>query len=180
MCNRLSGARWISVVQVQVGSFICGAKWSSPGLVSELHNGRGGAESARRAPEAAAVWSWTQTRQRWASMCVCVCVCVCVCMHVFIYMCLCDVHNWCVCLYLLYTSTDVMCVCCMYFISILCSHDHVCLWWECVGLVCVYMCAHVSVCWAIQWSWFARVNALCNLSRKKSREVTGTSGPILE
>ena len=29
-----------------------------------------------------------------------------------------------------------------------------------------------SVHWAIQQSWFARVNALCNLSRKKSREVT--------
>ena len=25
--------------------------------------------------------------------------------------------------------------------------------------------------WAIQRSWFARVNALCNLSQKKSREV---------
>ena len=25
--------------------------------------------------------------------------------------------------------------------------------------------------WAVQWSWFARVNALCNLSCKKSREV---------
>ena len=25
--------------------------------------------------------------------------------------------------------------------------------------------------WAIRRSWFARVNALCNLSRKKSREV---------
>ena len=25
--------------------------------------------------------------------------------------------------------------------------------------------------WAIQRSWFARVNALCNLSHKKSREV---------
>ena len=25
--------------------------------------------------------------------------------------------------------------------------------------------------WAVQRSWFARVNALCNLSRKKSREV---------
>ena len=25
--------------------------------------------------------------------------------------------------------------------------------------------------WAVQWSWFAWVNALCNLSRKKSREV---------
>ena len=25
--------------------------------------------------------------------------------------------------------------------------------------------------WVIQWSWFARMNALCNLSRKKSREV---------
>ena len=28
-----------------------------------------------------------------------------------------------------------------------------------------------STYWAIQWSWFARVNALCNLSRKKSWEV---------
>ena len=27
------------------------------------------------------------------------------------------------------------------------------------------------LCWVIQQSWFARVNALCNLSRKKSREV---------
>ena len=27
------------------------------------------------------------------------------------------------------------------------------------------------LCWAIQRSWFARVNALCNLSAKKSREV---------
>ena len=25
--------------------------------------------------------------------------------------------------------------------------------------------------WAVQWSWFARVNALCNFSRKKSWEV---------
>ena len=25
--------------------------------------------------------------------------------------------------------------------------------------------------WAVQWSWFAWVNALCNLSRKKSQEV---------
>ena len=28
-----------------------------------------------------------------------------------------------------------------------------------------------STSWAIQRSWFARVNAFCNLSRKKSREV---------
>ena len=27
---------------------------------------------------------------------------------------------------------------------------------------------------AVQWSWFARVNALCNFSRKKSREVTAS------
>ena len=27
---------------------------------------------------------------------------------------------------------------------------------------------------AVQWSWFARVNALCNLSRKKSREVAAS------
>ena len=30
------------------------------------------------------------------------------------------------------------------------------------------------VCWAVQWSWFARVNALCNLSRRKSREVAAS------
>jgi len=29
----------------------------------------------------------------------------------------------------------------------------------------------LRACWAIQRSWFARVNALCNLSHKKSREV---------
>ena len=28
--------------------------------------------------------------------------------------------------------------------------------------------------WAVQWSWFARVNALCNLSCKKSGEVTAS------
>ena len=27
--------------------------------------------------------------------------------------------------------------------------------------------------WAIQRSWFARVNALCNLSRKKSQHTSG-------
>ena len=31
-----------------------------------------------------------------------------------------------------------------------------------------------SVYWAVQWSWFARVNALCNLSHKKSREVAAS------
>ena len=29
-------------------------------------------------------------------------------------------------------------------------------------------------CWAGQWSWFARANALCNLSHKKSREVVAS------
>ena len=28
--------------------------------------------------------------------------------------------------------------------------------------------------WAVQWSWFARVNALWNLSRKKSQEVAAS------
>ena len=28
--------------------------------------------------------------------------------------------------------------------------------------------------WAVRWSWFARVNSLCNLSRKKSREVAAS------
>ena len=37
------------------------------------------------------------------------------------------------------------------------------------------------VYWAIQRSWFARVNALRNLSRKKSRKVVAvTSGQISE
>ena len=34
---------------------------------------------------------------------------------------------------------------------------------------------------AIQRSWFARVNALCNFSRKKARKVAAaTSGPVFE
>ena len=28
--------------------------------------------------------------------------------------------------------------------------------------------------WAVQWSWFAWVNTLCNLSRKKSQEVAAS------
>ena len=28
--------------------------------------------------------------------------------------------------------------------------------------------------WAVQWSWFARVNTLCNLSRKKSQGVAAS------
>ena len=35
--------------------------------------------------------------------------------------------------------------------------------------------SYTKICftyWAIQWSWFARVNVLCNLSRKKLREIT--------
>ena len=32
----------------------------------------------------------------------------------------------------------------------------------------------VAFYWAIQRNWFARVNALCNLSRKKSREVAAS------
>ena len=32
-------------------------------------------------------------------------------------------------------------------------------------------CCWGSPYWVVQWSWFARMNALCNLSRKKSREV---------
>jgi len=34
--------------------------------------------------------------------------------------------------------------------------------------------SQVHSVWAVQWSWFARVNALCNLSRKKSREVAAS------
>ena len=37
------------------------------------------------------------------------------------------------------------------------------LWCVCVGLPVHH--------WVMQRSWFARVSALCNLSRKKSREV---------
>ena len=32
--------------------------------------------------------------------------------------------------------------------------------------------SNAHLCWAVQWNWFAWVNAFCNLSRKKSREVT--------
>ena len=32
----------------------------------------------------------------------------------------------------------------------------------------------VQCYWAVQWSWFAQVNALCSLSRKKSWEVTAS------
>ena len=39
---------------------------------------------------------------------------------------------------------------------------------------CRYELQQRSVYWAVQWSWFARVNALCNLSRKKSREVASS------
>ena len=40
-------------------------------------------------------------------------------------------------------------------------------WWERI--------IHTDLlCWAVQWGWFARVNALCNLSRKKSREVAAS------
>ena len=35
--------------------------------------------------------------------------------------------------------------------------------WKQLAVTCLY--------WAIQQRWFARVSALCNLSRKKSREV---------
>ena len=38
------------------------------------------------------------------------------------------------------------------------------IWLKCLGLCFEHY-------WAIQQSWFARVNALCNLLRKKSREV---------
>ena len=36
---------------------------------------------------------------------------------------------------------------------------------------CCPWCSTWPSYWAAQWSWFARVNALCNLSRKKSPEV---------
>ena len=38
----------------------------------------------------------------------------------------------------------------------------------------IHISVHSVLCqcyWAVQRSWFARVNALCNLSHKKSREV---------
>ena len=36
---------------------------------------------------------------------------------------------------------------------------------------CCPWCSMWPSCWAVQWNWFARVNALCNLLRKKSPEV---------
>ena len=50
---------------------------------------------------------------------------VCVCVRMCLFTCVCVMFT--IGVYVLYTSTDVMCVCYMYFISILCSHDHVCL-----------------------------------------------------
>ena len=44
-----------------------------------------------------------------------------------------------------------------------------CLWEPCSGF---------PAYWAVQWSWFARVNALCNLSHKVVRGHSVTSGPI--
>ena len=48
---------------------------------------------------------------------------------------------------------------------------------SCWFFKCPYllMTFYPNVCyWAVQWSWFARVNAFCNLSRKKSREVAAS------
>ena len=69
---------------------------------------------------------------------------------------------------------------CVYVVcGCVCQSASVCMW--CVG---VYVKAQVCVCgvsavsllksgeelyWAIRRSWFARVNALCNLSCKKSQ-----------
>ena len=40
---------------------------------------------------------------------------------------------------------------------------------------------HKHTYWVVQQSWFAIVNALCNLSCKKSQKViAATSGPISE
>ena len=37
-----------------------------------------------------------------------------------------------------------------------------------------------TICWVVQWTWFAWVNALCNLSRKKLQELTASlSGRFL-
>ena len=52
---------------------------------------------------------------------------------------------------------------------VLFSHDHSC---SLVTLVLHGLLPLASsMYWAIKRSWFARVNALCNLSRKQSREV---------
>ena len=64
------------------------------------------------------------------------------------------------------------CVCaCMCVCAYVCLCVYVCM------CVCVSECARMCVYWAIQRSWFARVNALCNLSRKMLQR---TSGPISE
>ena len=39
---------------------------------------------------------------------------------------------------------------------------------------CIVKLQVLRLYWAVQWSWFARVNALCNLSRKKLREVAAS------
>ena len=41
-------------------------------------------------------------------------------------------------------------------------------------LIAVILLASSALYWAVQWSWFAWVNALCNLWRKKLREVAAS------
>ena len=87
--------------------------------------------------------------------------------------------------------------CCVHFILSTCSSSKINLLsvivWSCVVLkvdspvagivlhfisdytLCLWEpCSGFPAYWAVQWSWFARVNAPCNLSRKKSREVTAS------
>ena len=101
-------------------------------------------------------------------MCVCVCVCVCVRVHVCI-----NLGLWCtrntILIILLYTIHFLG-----YRFSVLpliCCHS----FWArgvcCISFLQIWYIFNITNYWAIQWSWFARVNALCNRSRKMSREV---------
>ena len=50
----------------------------------------------------------------------------------------------------------------------------------CINLILSLRGTVCSFHWVVQWSWFARVNALCNFSCKKSQEVTASlSGQFL-
>ena len=123
----------------------------------------------------------------WVSQSVCVCVyahlrvyahlwaCVCVCVCVRTHVCVCV--RVCVCyLRQLFGSICVNDVgTCVNDMGTSVS-ETVCdpmFWNETLNYFC-YFVIFLSHYWVVQWSWFAWVNVLCNLSRKMSREVAAS------
>ena len=110
----------------------------------------------------------------------CVCVCVCACVRACVRARVCEV-----CLFMYACAID-LCVSnhALHVFSFFMLLSPLSLWKPYIdSLLLLFhasslfaLCAVILVFpsrpyWAIQRSWFARVNALCNLSRKKSREV---------